>query len=209
MKILIAEDDGVLRKLMEARLKKWDYASVSVADGNEAWQVLQQPSPPSMAILDWMMPGMNGLEICRRIRANSTLSGLYIVLVTARESSEDVIAGFDAGADDYLVKPVNREQLQARIRVGERIINLQAKLAQRIRELEQTMDHVKMLQGLLPICSYCKNIRSDNQSWYELEQYVANHSEAQFSHTICPDCYEKYVKPELEAVRQYKEFKKK
>ncbi len=207
MKILIADDDSIIRELMLALLKKWEYNTLEASNGHEAWKLLQHPEPPPMAILDWMMPGMSGLEICRQARAHPTLSALYIVIVTAREASHDVLAGFEAGADDYMVKPLNREQLQARIRVGERIINLQSKLAQRIRELEQALAQVKILQGLLPICSYCKRIRNDNQSWSELEQYVSKHSQAQFSHTICPGCYQTYVKPELDALRQYKNKK--
>lgn len=105
--------------------------------------------------------------------------------------------GLDAGADDYIIKPFNREELRARVKVGVRILDLQNNLAGRVSELERAMAGVKQLQGLLPICCYCKKIRDDQNYWQQVEGYISRHSEAQFSHGVCPDCFEKIVKPEL------------
>jgi response regulator RpfG family c-di-GMP phosphodiesterase len=121
----------------------------------------------------------------------------YVIMLTARSRKEDVAAGLTAGADDYLVKPFDRNELQARIQVGERILRLQAELTARVQELELALTRVKLLSGLLPICCYCKKIRNDQNYWQQVETYVKDHSEAEFSHGICPDCYEKMVMPQL------------
>jgi CheY-like chemotaxis protein len=144
---------------------------------------------PTLAILDWMMPFMDGPDICRRVRAELPDANMYLLLVTAREGRSDVIAGLDAGADDYIIKPFDPEELRARVAVGTRVLGLQHKLGERVTELEAALSNVKQLRGLLPICSYCKRIRGDNQYWQQVEGYIAAHSDAQFSHGICPTCY--------------------
>jgi response regulator RpfG family c-di-GMP phosphodiesterase len=122
-------------------------------------------------------------------------------LLTARASREDKIQGLQAGADDYITKPFDPQELRARVQVGIRVLELQGALAQRVRELEEALSRVKQLQGLLPICSYCKKIRNDRNYWQQVEGYITEHSEAQFSHGICPDCYAQYVRPELERMQ--------
>ena len=113
------------------------------------------------------------------------------MLLTALESREDIVAGLDAGADDYIVKPCDPDELRARVQVGVRVLSLQERLAERVAALEDALSKVKRLQGLLPICSYCKRIRGDDQYWQQVDAYLAEHTEAQFSHGICPPCYEK------------------
>lgn len=201
MRILIAEDDAVSRRRLEATLQKWGYEVLAVEDGLAAWEVLQGEMPPPLAILDWMMPGMDGIEVCRKVRERSPSRPLYIIVLTARGSREDVVAGLQAGGDDYVTKPFDREELHARVRVGLRVLQLQMNLAARVRELEEALARVKQLQGLLPICSYCKKIRDDQNYWQQVEGYISEHSEAIFSHGICPDCFEKFVKPELNKLK--------
>jgi DNA-binding response OmpR family regulator len=197
MKILIAEDDAVSRRLLELFLTRWGYDVIEVKDGLKALEILNRENPPAVAILDWMMPGMDGIEVCRRVRESQKMSPTHIILLTARNGKADIVQGLAAGADDYVSKPFDRDELHARIQVGIRMVELRRKLAERVDELTLALDQVKQLQGLLPICSYCKNVRDDNNYWQKVESYISQHSEAQFSHGICPDCYEKIVKPEL------------
>jgi CheY-like chemotaxis protein len=160
-----------------------------VGDGAQAWKFLSTATAPTLAILDWMMPELDGPEVCRRVRAELPAANMYLLIVTAREGRSDVIAGLDAGADDYVIKPFDPEELRARVAVGVRVLGLQQKLAERVVELQAALANVKQLSGLLPICSYCKRIRGDDQYWQQVEGYIAAHSDAQFSHGICPTCF--------------------
>ena len=205
MRILIAEDDAVSRRLLEATLTKWDYEVVVTADGTQALEALKNPDAPSLAVLDWMMPGLDGSEVCRQLRQTIGDRLLYVLLLTAKGSKDDIVQGLTAGADDYVVKPFDRAELKARLDVGQRILRLQTELGARVKELELALSKVKLLQGLLPICCYCKKIRDDQNYWRQVEGYVAEHSEAQFTHAICPSCREKIIKPELERLRSGQE----
>jgi phosphoserine phosphatase RsbU/P len=198
MKILIAEDDAISRRVLEATLARWGYDLVVTTDGTQAWEGLQGQDTPRLAVLDWMMPGMDGVEVCKRVREIKSPTPTYIILLTAREEKVDIVTGLDAGADDYITKPFDREELRARIRAGERIVNLQQNLAERVRELQEALDHVKQLQGILPICMYCKKIRNDDKYWQAVEEYIVEHSHADFSHGICPECWETVVQPQFE-----------
>jgi DNA-binding response OmpR family regulator len=201
LRILIAEDDAVSRRLLETTLTKWGYEVITTTDGLRAFDVLSQPDAPSLAVLDWMMPGMDGAEVCRRARSLGADRLLYIILLTAKGRKEDIVQGLTAGADDYVIKPFDRSELKARINVGERILRLQAELAARVKELELALANVKLLQGLLPICCYCKKIRNDQNYWQQVDTYISDHSEAQFTHGICPECRDKIVKPELARIK--------
>jgi DNA-binding response OmpR family regulator len=187
--VLIAEDDRVTGEILARTLRRWSYGTTLVRDGAQAWEKLRGASEATLAILDWMMPGMDGPDVCRRARQELPLANMYLLLVTARESRGDVVAGLDAGADDYIIKPFDPEELRARVAVGARVLGLQQKLAERVAELQTALSNVKQLRGLLPICSYCKRIRGDDQYWQQVEGYIAQHSDAQFSHGICPTCY--------------------
>ncbi len=202
MKILIAEDDLTSRRILEAVLSKWGYEVMATSDGLEALKVLQVKPAPPLAIVDWMMPGMDGVEFCRQIRKVQTLTPTYIILLTSKGQREDVVAGLEAGANDYIRKPFDREELLARIRVGERVVELQVALAERVKMLEEALSKIKTLHGLLPICSYCKKIRNDQDYWQQIETYVADHSQAEFTHGICPDCVEKHIKGQIEGIRK-------
>ncbi len=199
MKILIAEDDAVSRRVLEATLARWGFEVTTTTNGTEAWEALAAGDAPRLAILDWMMPEIDGLEICRRARQRPGAGPLHIILLTARGRKEDVIAGLQAGADDYVTKPFDHEELRARVQVGVRLIELQSMLADRVVELEEALARVRQLRGLLPICSYCKKVRDDQNYWQQVEQYVSTHADVKFSHGICPDCYQKVVEPLLDA----------
>jgi CheY-like chemotaxis protein len=199
MKILIAEDDPVSSRILAIALAKWGHEVVSTANGFEAWEHLQRPDSPVLVILDWMMPGMDGLEVCRHVRQSARKISPYIILLTANSGIAQLVVGMEAGADDYVTKPYNRDELRVRINVGARIVELQTTLAGRVQELEVALNRVKQLEGILPICSYCHKVRDDCDYWQSVESYVSSHSEARFSHSICPSCYETTVKPQLES----------
>jgi sigma-B regulation protein RsbU (phosphoserine phosphatase) len=194
MKILIAEDDPVSRRVLQASLERWHHEVIVAADGEEAWRCLQAEGAPSLAILDWMMPGIDGLEICRRLRRRAVGSPFYLILLTARGQKQDLVDGFKAGADDYITKPFDPEELRVRLQAGVRIVDLQAQLSLRVRELEEALANVKQLGGLLPICAYCKKVRDDRNYWQQVESYITEHSGARFSHSICPECYARVVR---------------
>jgi DNA-binding response OmpR family regulator len=194
MQVLIAEDDAVSRRLLEATLRRWDYEVIVTCDGQQALDALQAPDAPPLAILDWMMPLVDGPQICRRLRAVERGVPTYVILLTAKGTKEDVVTGLDEGADDFMTKPFDRDELHSRIRVGIRMIELQQKLTARVRELTDALTQVRQLQGLLPICSYCKRIRDDQNYWQQVESYLSRHSEIRFSHGICPECYEVHAK---------------
>jgi sigma-B regulation protein RsbU (phosphoserine phosphatase) len=174
VRILIADDDRVSTMMLGRTLEKWDFEVVVSHDGTAAWQIIVGADPPALAIIDWMMPGLDGIELCRRIRATPLRHPLYVILLTARNSRQDLVAGLEAGADDYLTKPFDPDELRARIHVGQRTLELIA--------------NIKRLSGLLPICTYCKRIRSDHDYWEQVESYITEHTGAMFSHGICPSC---------------------
>ncbi len=192
MKILIAEDDLTSRMILEEVLKKWNYSIISVENGEDAWNQLSKPDSPKLAILDWMMPKISGVEVCRRVRSLDSVEPTYIIMLTARGQKEDIANALNAGAEDYLIKPFDNEELRARINVGQRVVDLRSKLAQRVTELEDALDKVKTLEGFIPICCHCKCIRDDTGYWKSVEAYIGERSEAEFSHGICPDCLKKH-----------------
>lgn len=197
MKIIIAEDDHLSCRLLETHLRRWGHEVVAFDDGARALDAISSIGEPAIAILDWMMPGLDGPEICRKVRANPTTTQPYLVLLTSKEGSQSIIEGLKAGADDYITKPFDAPVLQARVDVGIRVLELQSKLARRVKELEEALANVKRLQGLLPICSYCKRVRNDGNYWQQVDMYLAEHTDAQLSHGFCPECFETHVKPQL------------
>lgn len=204
MKALIADDDLTYRRMLEALLGKWGYDLVVASDGDAAWQVLHAPDAPQIAILDWMMPGKDGVEICRQIRESSQSDPKYIILLTSKGEKKDIVSGLDAGADDYITKPFESEELRARVQVGERILRLQSELARRVKELQEALDQIETLEGILPICMYCKKIRNDQNYWQQVESYISQHSQAEFTHGLCPECFEKHIKRPLQGLSSEK-----
>ena len=155
MRILIAEDDPISRRVLQATLDKWGYEVVVTCDGLEAWETYQSEDPPRLAILDWMMPEMDGLEVCQKIRALRGQDYTYIILLTAKGRREDVIEGLEVGADDYIVKPFDAGELKVRLRAATRILNLQEDLlsAQEALRLQATHDSLTGLKNRHAILS--------------------------------------------------------
>jgi phosphoserine phosphatase RsbU/P len=193
MRALVADDDRTATMILAKTLKSWQIDVDVAHDGAEAWNVLTKGDGPLLAIIDWMMPEVDGPELCRRIRRDPARSHMYVILLTGRDHRADVVAGLEAGADDYVVKPFDQGEFRARVNVGIRVLMLQAKLADRVAELERALSQVKRLHGLLPICSYCKRIRGDDQYWQQVDAYIAEHTDAQFTHGICPPCSAKVM----------------
>ena len=200
MKVLLAEDDPLYARLLQ-RLLEDEYEVMLARDGVEAWEALQVENPPQLAVLDWLMPRRDGIEVCRQVRQQPAMASTYMILLTSRDHIKDILTGFEAGADDYLVKPCDPGELRARVRVGRRVVELQSALEAHVAQLQQALASVRQLQGLLPICAYCKRIRNDENYWEQLETYVSEHSQATFSHGICPNCYQSIMKPQIESMR--------
>jgi DNA-binding response OmpR family regulator len=133
------------------------------------------------------MPEVDGLELCRRIRLADRVRYSYVILVTALQGKSHFLEAMRAGADDYVTKPYDPDELRARLLVAERIIHLQ--------------DRLKRLEGVLPTCMYCKKIRDQGDVWVNIERYITQRTQASFSHGVCPDCYESVVRPELDRMR--------
>lgn len=184
MKILIAEDEPVSRQVLQSILAAAGHSVTAAKDGVEAldaWRLTQA----RIVISDWAMPEMDGLDLCRHIRDEVHDRYTYYILLTGRSGRESYLTAMDAGIDDFITKPVDGDELKARLRVAERILGLRKR-----------MDD---LEGLLPICAYCKRIRDDQEQWSGLEGYIEQRSRAEFSHGVCPDCYAKYLEPKLGA----------
>jgi len=191
MKILIADDDAVAARILEGTLARLGWDVTTVRDGTAAWRALEMKRVedlPQLVVLDWMMPGLDGVEICRRLRLSPRYDLTYVLLLTSRGTKEDLAEGLAAGANDYMTKPFDAVELEARIRVGERVVRLQASLAARVAELEEALSHVTQLQGLLPICAWCKMVRNQTNYWELLESYLTSHTDIALTHSICPNC---------------------
>ena len=150
-------------------------------DGGAAWEVLQKPEAPRLAILDLMMPGIDGLELVRRVRAIPSVAPPYLIIVSTKSEKSDVIAALDAGANDYLTKPFDPGELRARIEVGRRMIEMRFELNEKVKELKQALAEVRTLKGIVPICANCKNVRDDQGYWNRVESYLNEHTEADFT----------------------------
>ena len=189
MKILIAEDEFTTRMLVQVSLENWGYRVESVADGNEAWSILKQKAAPNIAILDWEMPELNGLEVCRKVKEMGSENPPYIILLTGRDKKKDIVQGFDAGADDYMTKPFNDNELRARVRVAERQVRTQTSLLETVTELKEVLNQLEMIQGGMEVCQSCYKVfsTSDNE-WYSIQEVIKDHGDLRFIHTICPDC---------------------
>lgn len=201
--ILIVDDDPISLRMLSATLQRLDYRVEVANDGAEAWRYFEEPGKaPRLMVLDWMMPVMDGPELCRRVRSRVDQPYTYIVFVTTKGRRQDVLDGFDAGCDDYLIKPYYPHELRSRVDVGRRILDLQQALHTKVDQLEHALSHVKQLEGLLPICMHCKQIRDDSEAWHQIEAYIERQTDASFTHTICSSCMEQHYPEESAAIRR-------
>lgn len=185
MKILIAEDDPVSQRILRLTLEKSGHEVYTADDGEAAWLALVS-NPVEVVISDWLMPKVNGLELCKKVRGRRRREYVYFILLTALSGNENFHEAMEAGVDDFLNKPLHKDLLLTRLSVAERILRF--------------IGEIRELKKLLPICMYCKNIRDDQSYWHQIETYIHAHTGTDFSHSICPTCFEKKVKPQLESL---------
>lgn len=182
MRILVVEDDPIASAVLQAALKSLGHELTAIADGQVAWN-RQEIDPHRVVISDWMMPGLDGLELCRRIRAQKQDYTYFILLSNLTTSGDNLSQAIAAGVDDFLGKPVKPAELQARLHVAERILSYATQ--------------VRKLQEILPICGYCRKIRDDQNYWSQVEDYLGKEAGVNFSHGVCPDCYNRVLVPQL------------
>ncbi len=186
-RVLVVDDEPVNRHVLQGYLTAERFRVTQAASGEQALRMLEEEAY-DLVLLDVMMPRVSGYEVCRRLRRSHSLSELPVIFLTARAQDSDVVAGLDLGANDYLTKPISKDRLLARIRPHLELLCIYRDLEGAV---EEKMSQVKVLEGLLPICSDCKKIRGDDGSWQPLESFIDAHSEARFSHGLCTDCAER------------------
>ena len=188
MKILAVEDDIVARKILVQALHRLGHDVIEARDGHEALSHLER-EPARVVVSDWIMPGIDGLELCRQVRARVNSEYVYFILLTSREADHaNQREAIEAGVDDFLTKPLDLQELWMRLRVSERILRYATQ--------------VQQLEAFLPICSYCKKVRDDQNYWQQIEGYINARTGSEFSHSVCPDCYTRVIVPELEALKK-------
>jgi phosphoserine phosphatase RsbU/P len=173
VKVLIVEDDPVTSLILANRVRAIGHEVLTAPDGREGWYTYVRESP-RIIITDWMMPVVDGIELCRMVRADRRARYTYIIMLTGLDGREHFLAGMNAGADDLLTKPVDLDTLRARLRAAERIVRLQTA--------------ARDLEGILPICAYCKRIRDEENTWHTVEEYVTARTDTSFASTLCPEC---------------------
>ena len=162
-----------------------DYKIMAAKNGDQALKAFEGDVLPDLILLDIMMPGIDGYEVCKRLKENPRTTNIPLIFVTAVTEIEDAARGFRAGAVDFIQKPLNPVMVKARVK-------LHIKLYKTIQELQGALSEIKKLSGLLPICANCKKIRDDKGYWNQIESYITEHSDAEFSHALCQECAEKY-----------------
>jgi CheY-like chemotaxis protein len=199
LRILVVDDDAVTRLTLESVIRGAGWAPLAIDDPELAYDILTGPDAPPIALIDWHMPTLSGVDLCRRVRAADPAARPYLIFVTVNSTSDDIVTGLDAGADGYMTKPIEVNELQARVRAGIRTIALQQELRTRLHAAEAETARTKPLRDLLPMCSYCRRIRyGDN--WSTLENFLSQQLDVRFTHGFCPTCMERHVLPELEGL---------
>ena len=191
-KILIVDDNPANIETLNETLEN-EFDIYFATNGNDALQKVQLLEP-DLILLDIMMPGMDGFEVCRKLKENEQFRDIPVIFITALDQPEDESKGLVLGAVDYVTKPFNPDLVRLRVRNHLKLKNQRDTLELRTLELEKVLSEIKVLQGIIPICAYCKNIRDDQGYWNQVEKYVSDHTDAKFTHGICPDCFEKEMK---------------
>ncbi|MCP4544060.1 MAG: response regulator [Chloroflexi bacterium] len=199
--ILIVDDTPANLRLLSGMLGEQGY-KVRLAPNGKLALMNAQAAPPDLILLDIKMPGLSGYEVCEQLKADPRTRNIPVIFISALDQTEDKVKAFTLGGVDYVTKPLQVEEVLARVETHLKLRELQKQLTERVRELEEALAKVKKLEGLLPICSYCKRVRDDQDYWHRVESYIEARSEALFSHGICPDCYKEHVTPQLEALRR-------
>ncbi len=208
MKVMIVDDDPTTRQFLQTLVSRSGHEVLLASDGAEAIELAAR-NRPDIILADWMMPRISGVELCAHFRsAGPGQPYTFIILLTARDDSEDVVEGLNAGADDYIIKPFNAAELLARIRTGERIVRLETILRRRNEELEQSLLTIRRLKGLLPICMFCKRVRNDQDYWQQLETYIHEQTGTDFSHGVCPECLKKHYPDSYRALQEERKKKR-
>ena len=191
-RVLCVDDDPATQIILSGIIEDAGWQPEVALNATVARQTLGANPDIQVVLLDWMLPDGSGVDLCRELKAVSGAS-LYVILVTVRGAPEDVETGLDAGADDYLVKPVSPVEVRARVRSGFRAAEAQRQLAERLAQLEQALKHVSNLESLLPLCMYCRRINS-SETWQSVEDYLWEHVDVKVSHGCCPDCLSKLTR---------------
>jgi len=192
VKVLIAEDEFTTRMMVQVCLENWGYRVESVTNGVDALRVLQKPEAPHIAILDWEMPELNGVEVCRKVKEMNAETPPYVILLTGRDSKADIVKGFDAGADDYMTKPFNDNELRARVRVAERLVRTQSSLSETVAELRDALNQLEMLESGIALCGSCKKVYNiDDDQWHGFEDILEYGADPRFVRATCPACSKK------------------
>jgi len=190
-RILAVDDEPINIQLMAGALNG-EYDLLTALNGQGAIDMLKEHKP-DLILLDVMMPDITGFEVCKIIKADERFADIPIIFLTALDTQEGQLQGLELGGIDYLTKPINFKLLRLRVRNHIVLKEQRDLLVRQKEELEAALARVRQLEGIIPICMYCKKIRDDQQSWHQLETYISNHSEALFSHGICPQCYEEQM----------------
>jgi phosphoserine phosphatase RsbU/P len=188
MKVLVIEDDKVSRTILRRSLERLSHEVIEAKDGEEGWEMWLREKP-RVLVSDWQMPELDGLNLCRRVRAQLSPDYVYFILLTARgDSAQNRRSASEAGVDDFLTKPVDLAALWMRLRVAERILRYTTQMHR--------------LEEMMPMCSYCKKIRDDKDYWQQIESYINERTGTEISHSVCPDCYQVVVLPQLERLKK-------
>jgi CheY-like chemotaxis protein len=188
--ILIADDNHQNLQVLGTMLQDLDY-DVAFSDSGPNALAIAAKLLPDLILLDVMMPEMDGFQVCRLLKHDAATWDIPVVFLTAKTDPQSILSGFDCGALDYITKPFNKNELQARVRTHVALRRSQRDLREKNEALQKALDEIKTLRGIIPICASCKKIRDDEGLWKQIESYIQSHSEASFSHSICPDCMHK------------------